>query len=264
MSFLSIQALSQQIQKKQILDSIDLCAQRGTIVSILGPNGAGKTTLLKTIIGLLPAPKPNNTHKKNTIVLDNHVINNWPIHKKVQAGLIYLPQQTSLFQQMTVTQNLQLVYEYQDDWQKKKLSEFIEQRDHWLKQTDLLHAHAQIAGTLSGGQKRKLEIVRSLLMNPKLIMLDEPFAGVDPKSIYELKSIFTTMATRDNIGIIISDHNVDQLLSIATSVYVILNGHVVTSGSIKDILESNHTKESYLGDQFYQEISKRYLGSASS
>lgn len=258
MPVLRVCNLSQSFGKKLILDNISCEATSGNVVALLGPNGAGKTTLLKTIIGLYKAPKADELNKKNIITLDNILINNWPICKKVQHGIVYLPQHCSLFAHMSVHDNLQLVYEYQPYWYKKSQESFIKERDHWLAQTTLSHSLTQQSGVLSGGQKRKLEVVRSLLMHPTLIILDEPFAGVDPKSIYELKAIFLELA-QAGIGIIISDHHVDQLLSIATVVYVILQGKVVTSGSIKDILENKHTKESYLGDQFYSEISDRFL-----
>lgn len=258
MPILRVCNISQSFGKKLILNGLSLEAKSGTIVALLGPNGAGKTTLLKTIIGLNKPPRADLECQKNIIMLDDQVINTWPISKKVQYGLVYLPQHTSLFAHMSVQENLELVYEYQPYWLNKPHHEFITERNNWLAQTTLSHALSQTAGVLSGGQKRKLEVVRSLLMHPTIIILDEPFAGVDPKSIYELKEIFQRLATC-GIGIIISDHHVDQLLSIATSVYVVLQGKVVTSGSIKDILENKDTKDSYLGDQFYAEISHRFL-----
>jgi len=268
--FLNIVSLSQTFKKQQVLKSISFHAELGSIVAFLGPNGAGKTTLLKTVMGLYQAPaytenRPNNSLEDNTektgtnlIMLDNTIINNLPVHKRVEHGLLYLPQQTSLFQQMTVLDNLKLVYEYQTQWAGKPWALFKEEMDHWLEQTTLTPALHKYAGTLSGGQKRKLEVVRSILMRPRALMLDEPFAGVDPKSIYELKKIFTDMAAQ-NIAVIISDHHVDQLLSIAQLIYVVLHGEIVTSGTIKEVLENRYTKESYLGNQFYNEISTRFL-----
>ncbi len=254
MALLSVENLNQVLGKKAILSSITFQADQRMITVLLGPNGAGKTTLLKSIIGLYPITSTTN----NRIIFNNATITGWSIHKRVECGLLYMPQHTSLFQHMSVIHNLKVVYQYHSGWNNKPYDHFQEEVDRWLELTHLSATKHQKVETLSGGQKRKLEVVRALLMKPKMLMLDEPFAGVDPKSIYELKQIFTNLA-QSGIGIIISDHHVDQLLSIANAVYVIVGGHVVTSGSIKDILENAYTKESYLGDQFYQEIAQRYL-----
>ena len=256
---LRVSHLSQRLGKKHILQDISFQAFAGKVTVILGPNGAGKTTFLKTIIGLHQPPDVSSDGLTNAVELNGQVINRWSIYKKVEAGLGYLPQQPSLFQHMTVQDNLTVVYEYHEYWrQYKNQISFFHERDRWLEYTKLSHSLKQYAKELSGGQQRKLEIVRALLMHPKLIMFDEPFAGVDPKSIYELKSIFTEMA-QQGIGIILSDHHVDQLFSIADMVYVILQGKVVTSGNIQDILNNKHTKDHYLGNQFYTEMAERFL-----
>jgi len=251
MSLLRVDNLSQILGRKPILSSISFQADKQHVVVLLGPNGAGKTTLLKTIIGLIPTPA-------NTITFDNIDISNLPIHQRVERGLLYLPQHTSLFQDMSVLNNLKVVYQYHCGWKDQPWETFYQEAIKWLEATHLAHALTQKAGTLSGGQKRKLEVVRSLLMKPKLVLLDEPFAGVDPKSIYELKQIFVDLAS-SGIGVVISDHHVDQLLSIAQTVYVIVSGRVVSSGSIKEILENSYTKESYLGTEFHEEMAQRYL-----
>jgi len=256
MAFLTIEKLAQTLGNKNILKNISLEVNMGTIVALLGPNGAGKTTLLKTIIGLHQTPSANTTLNQNLIWLDGELINAWPIARRVTQGLVYLPQQTSLFQQMSVLDNLKLVYDYHPAWRLQSWPPFWEECTRWLEHTSLTATTKQQAATLSGGQKRKLEVVRALLMQPKCIMLDEPFAGVDPKSIYELKKIFIDTA-QSGIAILISDHHVDQLLSMAQQTYVILNGQVVCSGNSKDILENKLTKDSYLGNQFYNEMSQR-------
>lgn len=257
MPLLQVKDFNQVLGKKNILSNISFKAHLGQMVVILGPNGAGKTTLLKSIIGFHPAPSPTDSGS-NLIIFDNTIINSWPVYKRVQQGLLYLPQNSSLFQHMTVHDNLKVVYEYHPCWRGKSWNTFKDEFEQWLSITSLSHALLQKAGTLSGGQKRKLEVVRSLLMKPKMLLLDEPFAGVDPKSIYELKQIFTDMA-KSGIGVIISDHHVDQLLSIANMVYVIVGGNVVSSGTIKEILENTYTRESYLGTQFYQEMADKFL-----
>lgn len=257
MTFLEVKSLSQFLGKKEILKNISFKIGAGQVVAFLGPNGAGKTTLLKTVMGLHPTMS-SLQEDHNKILLSGKQIQNWPIHKRVEEGLVYLPQQTSLFQQLNVQDNLSVVFQYQSYWRAFTEKDFLKERDNWLEITDLTKVLKQKAATLSGGQKRKLEVVRSLLMHPKIIMLDEPFAGVDPKSIYELKNIFLETA-KSGIAILISDHNVDQLLSIAQLVYVVINGQNITSGGIKEIIENNFTKEFYFGNQFYNEISQRYL-----
>ncbi|MFH1644151.1 MAG: ATP-binding cassette domain-containing protein [bacterium] len=258
MEFLRILNLNQTLSNKKILNDISLNADLGNIVALLGPNGAGKTTLLRTTIGLLKSPKHDEANKKNLIFLDNEIINKWPIYKRIDKGLVYLPQHCSLFSQMTVLDNLKLIYKYHNYWKPFKKEKFRENMLFWLEKTQMEHSLKQLAGNLSGGQKRKLEVIRSILMHPKMILLDEPFAGVDPKSIYELKKIFQNMA-QDKIAVLISDHNVDQLLSIADKIYVIINGEVITSGDIKEIMENDYTKEMYFGRQFYSEMSQRFL-----
>ena len=248
--------LNQTLGKKQILYDISFKIQKKSIVAFLGPNGAGKTTLLKTIIGLLKIKKSDN--KKCSIFFDSQDITNYKISQKIDLGILYLPQHCSLFLQMNVLDNLKLIYKYHNYWQNIEKKKFYEKVDRWLEKTNLQNTKKQLAANLSGGQKRKLEIIRSILIHPKVIMLDEPFAGVDPKSIYELKKIFTDLSEQ-NITILISDHNVDQLLSIANLIYVIINGKIVTSGGIKEIIDNPYTKEMYLGKQFHSEISSKYL-----
>jgi lipopolysaccharide export system ATP-binding protein len=257
MNTLSVINLDQTIGKKQILKSISINAQSGSITALLGPNGAGKTTLLKTIMGFYHTLTHQEYPPSNNIILNDTIINNYSIYKRVEEGLTYLPQHTSLLQQLSVQDNLSLVFEYQPYWKTSTYQNFIDERNQWLTYTNLSGTLTQKAHSLSGGQKRKLEIVRTLLMHPKIIMLDEPFAGVDPKSIYELKKIFTDVIT-SNIAIIISDHHVDQLLSIAHYVYVVINGNIITQGTSTDILEHTATKEMYLGSQFYHEMTQRF------
>jgi lipopolysaccharide export system ATP-binding protein len=254
---LRINNLSQTIRKISILSNISISVRKGEVTALLGPNGAGKTTLLKTIIGLLPTPQAKD--QANEIYLKNVLINSYPIGKRVESGLVYLPQQTSLFQQLSVIDNLALVYQHHPFWHEKPWGEFVNEVELWFKRTGLTCPFKQIAQGLSGGQKRKLEIIRTILSRPEVAMFDEPFAGVDPKSIYEIKEIFSSMAKEESIAVVVSDHNVDQLLSIAQLIYVIIGGKVVTSGGIKEILDDSKTKDVYFGNQFYQEISQRFL-----
>jgi lipopolysaccharide export system ATP-binding protein len=255
MPLLQVQNIQQRFGKQQILHSISFDAPQGTIIAFLGPNGAGKTTLLKTVIGLHPTLKDN---EQASILLHNNDITHLPVHQRVFQGLVYVPQHTSLFQQMTVHDNLFLVYHYHPSWKNEDRATFKQEMNTLLANTFVEKTLYQQARHLSGGQQRKVEVIRALLMHPKVIMFDEPFAGVDPKSIYELKKLIVDMTKKD-IAVIISDHNVDQLLSLADKLYVVMNGKVVTSGTIQDILKNKHLKERYLGSQFYDEVAKRFL-----
>lgn len=272
MSLLCVQNLSACYGSRQILTDISLEAHQGSIVALLGPNGAGKTTLLRTITGLLPL----NKHAQNSglpphISFAGKEVGLLPVHDRVSAGLVYLPQHCSLFSRLTVYENLLLIFEHHSFWRTKRSlfnrffsgssdeDRFSEQVHYWLGRVGLSKTLHQKAGSLSGGQKRKLEVVRCLLLRPRLIMLDEPFAGVDPKSIYELKEVFVELASK-NIGILISDHHVDQLLSIADHIYVVYDGKIAASGDIEAIMSNTYTQEMYLGGQFHAEMAKRFLG----
>ncbi len=252
---LKITSLNYTAGNTTLLTDISLNAQAGVVTALLGPNGAGKTTLLKNIMGLYRNPKAQTSI--NRILFKEYLINHLDVSARVNLGLSYLAQQSSLFVDFSVEDNLKLVYEYHDYWQGKNKKEFIEQMEYWLEKTSLQNRIKQSAGTLSGGQKRKLEVARTLLMHPSMILLDEPFAGVDPKSIYELKDIFSSIAQK-KIGLILSDHHVDQLFSIADTVFVIMSGRVITSGNIHDILQNEETKSSYLGNQFYDEMVNKF------
>lgn len=250
MALLAVENYSFTIQHKQLLNNISIKIDEGSVVALLGPNGAGKTTLLRSIMGL--HKNSTATATINRIIFNNTVINTWHIHDRVSAGLLYLPQNLSLFRQLSVSDNLDLVFHHHAYWQHKSLSTFVQEKEQLLEQMLLTHALNQGVEKLSGGQKRKLEIARALLMHARCLMLDEPFAGVDPKSIYELNTLFTSL-TQQGITILISDHHVDQLLSLANLVYVIMNGHVMTHGTPGAIVTDQKTKDSYLGSHFYHE-----------
>ena len=247
--------LTQTIGGKTLLHNVSCSFELGKIVALLGPNGAGKTTLLKTIMGFVSNPVPSQG--QNEIFWGDRLINELLPHSRVELGIAYLPQVSALFHELSVQKNLWIIFECHSFWRGKAADEFEQQLNYWLDQTHLTAAKNQVAGSLSGGQKRKLEIVRSILMHPRLLICDEPFAGVDPKSIYELKNFFSMLAEQ-GIGIVISDHHVDQLLSIAAYVYVILQGAVVASGTTQEILCDAQTQEHYLGYQFHKEMSEKF------
>lgn len=276
MALLQVRHITQKVGRRTLLHDVSFSADAGKVVVFLGPNGAGKTTLLRTVVGLLPYYAPSDASAESGIIYADEQINSWHISRRVQAGLVYLPQHSSLFERLSVWDNLVLVYEHhrywrtprgQTSWLRMLLSnvvgagrwrEFEEQAELLLDQVSLSHAKLQRAGELSGGQKRKLEVVRALLLQPKMILLDEPFAGVDPKSIYELKELFVHLA-KSGIGVLISDHHVDQLLSIADYVYVVCEGKIIAQGNVQEIMHNQHTQDMYLGGQFHAEMAKRFL-----
>ena len=254
MNGLSVKNIYQSFAGQHVLKGISVSASAGSVTVFLGPNGAGKTTLLKSIIGLYPQSKKDNS----SVTLNGNDLSSAPVHKRVHAGLLYVPQQSSLFSQMTLEHNMAMVYEYHKYWKNKSRSDFNAHADELLEKIALIGSKQKKVSLLSGGQRRKAEVVRALLMHPKAILFDEPFAGVDPKSIYELKNLFTDMA-QDGIAVVVSDHHVDQLLSIADTVYVIISGEVVTSGTIEQIMQDKDLKERYLGSAFHAEVAKKYL-----
>lgn len=250
MAILAVELYSLTLKQKHLLTDVSITVQEGSIIALLGPNGAGKTTFLRSIMGLQQNTKPTAT--TNRIIFQNKVINTWPIHDRVAAGLLYLPQNLSLFRQLSVSDNLDIVFHHHHYWKNKPLELFQQEKTQLLDQMLLSHTINQEVEKLSGGQKRKLEIARALLMHSSCLLLDEPFAGVDPKSINELTIIFAGLQ-KQGLTILISDHHVDQLLSLANLGYVIMNGHVIAHGTPDAILSDQKTKESYLGLNFYHE-----------
>ena len=191
---ISIKDLSVSIGSIPILHGVDLQIKPGIITTFLGPNGAGKTTLLKTISGLLSTGQPEIESEKNCIFFNQKLINKFSVSDRVKMGIAYLPQETSLFKSMSVLDNLKMVFKYHPCWNGKSWEVFEKEINQLFSVTSFKPDFQKKSGTLSGGQKRILEVVRTILMNPRIALFDEPFAGIDPKSIYELKEIFLVMA----------------------------------------------------------------------
>ena len=230
--------LSKTYQKRVIVDNVSLHAETGKIIGLLGPNGAGKTTCFYMLLGLIPADK-------GIITLDSHDITHYPIHKRARLGLGYLPQEPCVFKKLTVEENiygvlemLDLTKEQRDFRLRQLLSEF------GLNNIKTLHGIS-----LSGGERRRVEIARALAYNPQFILLDEPFAGVDPISICEIKEIILYLAKK-GIGVIITDHNVRETLDICHKAYILNLGKVIASGSTNEILNNKEVRRVYLGESF--------------
>ena len=224
--------------KRNVVQGVSLEVNRGEVVGLLGPNGAGKTTTFYIITGMI---RPN----KGTISLDKKEITNLPMYKRARLGIGYLSQEPSVFTKLSVENNLMLVLELTQlskKEQKEKLEELLEE-------FSITHIRKSIAYTLSGGERRRTEIARSLVMNPDFILLDEPFAGVDPLAVEDIQKIVISLKDK-GIGVLITDHNVRETLSITDRSYLLYNGKILKSGTTKELIEDEETKKLYLGEKF--------------
>lgn len=217
--------------RKQVLNGINLNVRTGEVVGLLGPNGSGKTTLFNIILGVV-------IPSSGKIYLGEKDITKIPIHKRAKLGITYLQQETSVFRQLSVEDNLKLVIEYHDKDMKKipKL----------LKEFGINSLKNQYAFYLSGGEKRRLELARMMTLSPKFLLLDEPFVGIDPKTVKEIQKMVISLKER-GLGIIITDHSVDALKDIVDRLYVIHKGDIIASGQPEEVLNDETVKEVYLG-----------------
>ncbi|MFW6291789.1 MAG: LPS export ABC transporter ATP-binding protein [Spirochaetota bacterium] len=211
----------------------------GEIVGFLGPNGAGKTTCFYMIVGFI---RPNS----GRILLGGRDITRKPMYKRARQGISYLPQEASVFRKLTVEQNVWAVLETRKDLNRRQKREML---DRLLEELGIQHKRKQRAYTLSGGERRRTEIARSLAIQPRFLLLDEPFAGIDPIAVYEIKQIVGELSAR-GIGVLITDHNVRDTLEITNRSYIIKDGEIVVSGSREEIMKNQMAREVYLGDTF--------------
>ena len=235
---LETQGVVKYYGRRRVVDRLDLRLKPGEIVGLLGPNGAGKTTTFYTLTGLV---KPD----RGKVFLDKRDITKYPIYKRAQLGLCYLPQEPSVFRKLTVRENVLAVLEFQK-LSSKQREEMAEKLLDGLSLTPLAN---QRAYTLSGGERRKVEICRALATHPKYLLLDEPFAAIDPKTVQELQGIIETLKAQ-GLGIFITDHNVREVLSITDRAYIIYDGKVLLAGSSAVLLSDEKAKEIYLGKNF--------------
>lgn len=225
--------------KRKVVDDVNIEINSGEIVGLLGPNGAGKTTAFYMIVGLI-----NNDRGK--ILFDNHNITNLPMHKRARLGIGYLPQEPSVFRKLTVKENILAILELQKKLTKPQRIEKLEQL---LDEFNISKIRDNVALSLSGGERRRVEIARALANEPKFILLDEPFAGIDPISVVDIKQIIKHLQKR-GIGILITDHNVRETLDICNRAYIVHNGKIIYAGTPKKILQHDEVKKVYLGDEF--------------
>ena len=243
-SSLIAQGLQKTYGKRTVVRDVGLEVKTGEIVGLLGPNGAGKTTSFYMIVGLVPADK-------GTISLDNKIISGLPIHERSLRGLSYLPQEVSIFRKLTVAENIQAVLELQSSANGKRLtkSAMNAKLNELLDELQIPHLRDNQALSLSGGERRRVEIARALATNPKFILLDEPFAGVDPIAVGEIQRIIRFLKER-NIGVLITDHNVRETLGICDHAYIISEGTVLAQGLPSEIIENESVRRVYLGENF--------------
>ena len=231
--------LHKKYGSRMVVNNIDILVSRNEIVGLLGPNGAGKTTTFYMITGMI---KPT----KGDIFLDNNNITLDPMYKRARKGVGYLAQEPSIFSKLTVENNLKLVLEMRKDLSKQEQNEKL---DSLLDDFSVSALRENNGGTLSGGERRRVEIARSLCMDPDFILLDEPFAGVDPIAVEEIQSIVNSLKQR-NIGVLITDHNVRETLSITDRSYLLFNGQILKSGTSEFLANDEEARRLYLGEKF--------------
>jgi lipopolysaccharide export system ATP-binding protein len=225
-------------QKKVVLD-VSLEIRSGEIVGLLGPNGAGKTTCFYMIVGLVPADH-------GRITIDGHDITPLPMHGRARKGIGYLPQEASVFRKLTVRDNILAILETRKGLSRAEREAKLQEL---LEEFHITHIRDSLGMALSGGERRRVEIARALAMEPAFILLDEPFAGVDPISVTDIKHIVRHLRDK-GIGVLITDHNVRETLDICENAYIVSDGHIIASGSADEILANQQVKEVYLGDEF--------------
>ena len=238
MSELRAVALKKRYRSRTVVHDVSLSVQSGEVVGLLGPNGAGKTTCFYMIVGLVAADGGD-------IFINGQNITHLPIHRRARLGLGYLPQEASIFRRLTVAQNIQAVLELQD----YDNDEIQARQDELMDDLHITHIRNNPAISLSGGERRRVEIARALATNPRFILLDEPFAGVDPIAVLDIQKIIRFLKERD-IGVLITDHNVRETLGICDRAYIINAGSVMAEGKPDEIIYNEGVRKVYLGEHF--------------
>jgi lipopolysaccharide export system ATP-binding protein len=239
MSILSVQDISKSYKLRKVVKGISLQIKSGEVVGLLGPNGAGKTTAFYMIVGLIVADS-------GKILLDDKDLTTQPMHRRAKLGLGYLPQEASIFRKLTVEQNILAILENREDLDQAGRERELE---NLLDELHVGHVRTSPGISLSGGERRRVEIARALAANPLFVLLDEPFAGVDPISVLDIQRIIRHLSERQ-IGVLITDHNVRETLGICGHAYILSDGSLIAEGSPQDILENQHVREVYLGQEF--------------
>lgn len=239
MSKLVTRSLVKSYRTRRVVNGVSLQVNQGEIVGLLGPNGAGKTTTFYMIVGLIRADSGD-------IRLDRTNITHLPMHERARAGISYLPQEASVFRKLSVADNIMAILETRADLTANQRAGRLEKL---LGEMHVTHVRDSLGQALSGGERRRVEIARALVMEPGFILLDEPFAGVDPITVVEIQKTIRDLATR-GIGVLITDHNVRETLGICDRAYIVNEGRVLTEGNPEHILKHEQVREVYLGEHF--------------
>lgn len=239
MSILTAENLAKSYKSRKVVSDVSLTVNSNEIVGLLGPNGAGKTTTFYMVVGLV-------RQDQGKIIIDGEDISLLPMHNRAQRGIGYLPQESSIFRRLTVYENLMAVLEIRKDLTTQQRRE---KADELIEEFNIGHIRDSLGQSLSGGERRRVEIARALAANPKFILLDEPFAGVDPISVSDIKKIITDLRNR-GLGVLITDHNVRETLDVCERAYIVGEGKIIATGTPEQVMNDEHVKRVYLGEQF--------------
>ncbi|MDP2560704.1 LPS export ABC transporter ATP-binding protein [Psychrobium sp. 1_MG-2023] len=239
MSTLRAQHLAKNYSGRQVVKDVSLEVAKGQIVGLLGPNGAGKTTTFYMVVGLVPSDSGQVTIGGNDITL-------MPMHQRARQGIGYLPQESSIFRKLSVYDNIMAILQTRKDLNK---AQRVEKLESLLEEFHIQHIRNSLGMALSGGERRRVEIARALAADPEFILLDEPFAGVDPISVIDIKQIIEQLKQR-GLGVLITDHNVRETLDVCEFAYIVSHGEMIAQGQPDDILSNQTVRDVYLGEQF--------------
>lgn len=231
--------LEKTYKNRKVVRDVSVKISSGEVAGLLGPNGAGKTTSFYMIVGLIQGDS-------GQIILDQHDITRRPMHERARLGISYLPQESSIFRKLTVEQNIMAILQLRTELSKEQKQAHLEQL---LQEFHIGHLKKSNGYTLSGGERRRVEIARALAMEPRFILLDEPFAGIDPISVIDIKRMILHLKDR-GIGVLITDHNVRETLDICQNAYIVSEGRIIAEGAPQDILQNKQVREVYLGHEF--------------
>ena len=239
MSVLSVRHISKSFRSRQVVHDVSLTVQSGEIVGLLGPNGAGKTTSFHMIVGLIPCDE-------GTIHLNNDEISELTMDRRARLGLGYLPQESSIFRKLTVEENILAILETRPGLSEQEARQRLERL---MEEFHVAHLRDNLGLSLSGGERRRVEIARALATQPRFLLLDEPFAGIDPISITDIQRMTRYLAGL-GLGVLVTDHNVRETLGTCDRAYIVNDGRIIAEGTADQILQNGHVREVYLGEQF--------------